>query len=158
MDRLAFAIRLENEGETFYTQQAEEHKDNPLGSVFHFLAEAEKKHASLLRDRLEGLALEELPEEDPGDLFERFGERMAEPGMRPGQIDVYRTAVAIEQKSIELYSDMRAGAKAPDDEKLLAFLIKQEKSHLALFENLEAMLLRSQEWVESAEFGAREEY
>jgi hypothetical protein len=31
---------------------------------------------------------------------------------------------------------MRAGAKAPDDDKLLAFLIKQEQSHLALFENL----------------------
>ncbi len=158
MDRLAFAIRLENEGETFYTQQSGKHKDTPLGPVFHFLAEAEKKHAALLRDRLEGLALEELPDGEPGNLFERFSEQMTEPGMIPGQIDVYRTAVTIEQKSIELYSDMRAGAKAPDDDKLLAFLIKQEQSHLALFENLEAMLLRSQEWVESAEFGAREEY
>ncbi|NLN45155.1 MAG: ferritin family protein [Clostridiaceae bacterium] len=158
MDRLAFAIRLETEGEAFYTQQAEEHKDNPLGSVFHFLAEAEKKHAALLRDRLEGLALEELPDEEPQNLFERFGERMTEPGMRAGQIDVYRTAVVIEQKSIELYSDMQSGATTPDDKKLLAYLIKQEQTHLALFENLEALLLRSQEWVESAEFGTREEY
>ncbi len=158
MDRLEFAIRLEEEGEAFYTKQAAAHQGMPMGPVFLFLADAEKRHAELLRDRMSGMVTSELEDEDPSQLFERFRELLVEPGLQPGPVDVYRTATVIEEKSIQLYEEMFKDAKRPDDIKLLHFLIKQEQAHLQLFETLETLVKRPQEWVEAAEFGPREEY
>ncbi len=158
MDRLEFAIRLEVEGEAFYTQQAAAHQGMPMGPVFLFLADAEKRHADLLRDRMTGLVTSALEDEDPARLFERFRELLVEPGLQAGPVDVYRTATVIEEKSIQLYEEMLKDARQADDIKLLRYLIKQEQAHLKLFETLETLVKRPQEWVEAAEFGPREEY
>ena len=53
---------------------------------------------------------------------------------------------------------MHKSATQAEDKKLLLFLVKQEQSHYDLFENLETLLERPTSWVESAEFGNREEY
>ena len=45
-----------------------------------------------------------------------------------------------------------------EDKKMFLFLIEQEKKHRLLFDELITMLLKPDEWVESAEFGIREEY
>ncbi|HWQ41417.1 MAG TPA: rubrerythrin, partial [Desulfosporosinus sp.] len=38
------------------------------------------------------------------------------------------------------------------------YLIKQEEDHYTIIEQLVSLLSRPEEWVESAEFGVREEY
>jgi len=74
------------------------------------------------------------------------------------QLDVYRLASSQEEKSIDLYNDMLSKSLDIKDKELFTFLISQEKEHLSLFEELVAMLMRPEEWVENAEFGEREEY
>lgn len=74
------------------------------------------------------------------------------------QLDVYRLAVEIEEKSIDLYKDMLKASDNDKDKELFEFLLREERKHLTLFDELVKMLTRPEEWVESAEFGLREDY
>ncbi len=160
MSKLAFAIQMEVEGGRYYTQQAEHNQGNPLHHVFTLLAAAEKKHEDLLRNRVSGqeFVLDDDPSADANNVFAGLGDFKADPGLHAGQLDVYRTAIEIEQKSIDLYTDMLENATIAEERHLLQYLAKQERSHLELFENLVTLVQRPEEWVESAEFGERAEY
>jgi rubrerythrin len=57
-----------------------------------------------------------------------------------------------------LYQDLLANAEGPLENEIFEYLISQEKEHLTLFEELVTLLTRPEEWVESAEFGIREDY
>ena len=79
-------------------------------------------------------------------------------GFMADQLEVFRFAMDMEQKTIDLYQEMAKEASEPKVQRIMSFLIKQEKDHLALFEALEKLLQRPANWVEAAEFGNREEY
>ena len=49
-------------------------------------------------------------------------------------------------------------AKDEQDKEVFRFLINEEEIHFNLLEELWSHLNRAEEWVESAEFGLREEY
>ena len=75
-----------------------------------------------------------------------------------GQLDIYYLAMDKEKKSIELYKEMLEEAKDEQDKEVFRFLINEEEIHFNLLEELWSHLNRAEEWVESAEFGLREEY
>ena len=47
-----FAIRMELDGEKYYMEQAEKHKNSGLYTIFLTLAKDERKHAQILEDRM----------------------------------------------------------------------------------------------------------
>lgn len=163
MDVLEFAINMELEGQKFYLEQSEINKDNELYKIFQILADSEKEHAELLKKRHD-LADYELNESSGGALsvFQSIFADMKEFTKKHviflTQLEAYRLARSQEEKSIKLYQKMDAEATDSKDKKLFAFLLKQEQEHLILFEQLVKMLTRPEEWVESAEFGIREDY
>ncbi len=72
------------------------------------------------------------------------------------QVDIYRSAQEKEKESIALYKKMAAeNADAGD---LSAFLVAQEEEHFLILDEIVKAVDRPNEWVESAEFGLREEY
>jgi len=76
----------------------------------------------------------------------------------PDQAEAYKAALKIEQDSIRLYESMLENAGDEADKDLFRFLISQEKEHEKILDGLFTHVLRPKEWVESAEFGLREEY
>lgn len=161
MKLIEFAIQMEDEGERFYQAQAVAYQAIPLGSIFEKLAVAESRHAELLRNRASGgsYTLTDDPWlSDRRSLFAGLDAYRHEFVAQPGQLEAYRFALEIEQRSVDLYKTMLNEAAASADRELLTWLIRQEQDHLALFEELTAMLNRPVEWVEAAEFGPREEY
>ena len=50
-----FAIRMELDGEKYYMEQAEKHKNSGLYTIFLTLAKDERKHAQILEDRMKQL-------------------------------------------------------------------------------------------------------
>lgn len=158
MSNLEFAIQMELEGQKYYLEQAEKNKNNSLEKVFIILADAEKEHADLLRKRLnkEDYSLKENPEFK--SVFHGLKDYKASDIRKTTQLDVYRLAVDIEEKSIELYERMLNEATDDKDKELFEFLLKEENQHLLMFEELQKMLTRPEEWVESPEFGLREDY
>ena len=159
MNNVQFAINMELEGRKYYLEQAELNKENELHTVFTMLADSEKDHAELLRRYRNDKVL------DLSDSFIRPEFRSVfrdltqfAKGHSAKQLEAYRVATEQEEKSIELYQNMLTEAEGPQDVELFEFLIKQEQEHLILFEELVKLVTRPEEWVESAEFGIREDY
>lgn len=161
MNTLELAIQMENEGRKYYLEQAEMNKDNELSKVFVLLADSEKEHEALLRKRLNNEEYTIKAGERATSLkslFSGLKDYVASDIRSTTQLDVYRLAVGIEEKSIELYQKMLKDASNDKDKDLFSFLVKEENQHRDLFEELVKMLTRPEEWVESPEFGLREDY
>jgi rubrerythrin len=74
------------------------------------------------------------------------------------QLNLYRVALEKEKESVELYKTMLSEAKDDKDKELLEYLIKEEGEHQTILDELVLLINRPNDWVESAEFGKREEY
>ncbi len=161
MNSLDFAINMELEGRAYYLKQADLCQSNELKTIFTILADAEQQHADLLlrRQREEEVTLkEDNIIKERNSFFHNLADFKPDVPRALKQLDAYQYAADQEQKSIELYQGMLEQAKDSKDKELFTFLIKQETEHLHLFEDLVILLTRPEEWVESAEFGIREEY
>ena len=161
MNRLALAIQTEVDGEQYYLKQAGLNQDNPLAKVFNILAATEKRHADLLRT----VATQSLPadydvdsDQERSTLFSCLDDFKSGSFLMPGQLDAYQAALEMEQKSVALYESLLLQPESQEEKRLLTYLVQQEKDHVKLVENLIILLERPRDWVESAEFGKREEY
>ena len=161
MNPLEFAIKMELDGEQYYARQTEINENNPLRSVCLLMAEDEKKHAEILKNKLKGLPFELTNtniRNQCKNIFAGLKDMNVARETLPSQLDFYRTALNLEQESINLYTDLSSQAKDAEEKEVFDFLIQQEKYHYQTLEELVALLSRAEEWVESAEFGIREEY
>lgn len=161
MNYLDMAIKLETEGETFYLEQADKNSGSEIERVFRLLANEERKHRELLENLSKKLDYT-IPETDSEIEFESIfrdeKDFKLETVVEPKQIDVYRLALQKEKESIELYQKMKEESSDEEEKTLVDFLIKQEENHYKIFNNIVELLRKSEEWVESAEFGKRETY
>lgn len=155
MEGLSFAINMEVEGEAYYREQAQKNRGNALEQVFSDLADEESRHAALLRE-----CEREQPftggEDFSSNVFDGLSDFATDMKAEPGQIDAYRMALGMEQKSVELYEKLLGQAGGHSE--LYEFLIDQEKEHYRVLEEIIRLLSHAEDWVESAEFGTREEY
>jgi len=161
LNSFEFAINMEHDGEKYYLEQAEKNKGNGLSTVFLFLAKDEERHANILIKRLNKLPYELLDDNTLSkskNIFRDISDFKSDIREIPQQIELYRVALEMEKRSIELYKDFLT--KAPDDlEKLLfEYLVKQEEDHYAIIEELVISINRPNDWVESAEFVITKEY
>lgn len=159
MEIMQFAINMELDGERFYREQAEKNAGNALGVVFRMLADEEDAHAKLLLGHANGQPF--APTEDGAlhaqmSLFRKTGDWKT--GATPDQAEIYADATAMEERSIRLYRDLLDQAQEDASRKLFDFLVLQEQGHASIMEDLYRYVNRPNEWVESAEFGVREEY
>lgn len=161
MDYIEMAIQIETDGETFYKEQADKYEGKEISKVFRLLSNEERKHRELLENfskKIDYTIPEAKEEIDFDYLFKNEEDFKIDTETDPKQIDVYRFALQKENESIELYNKMRELAEDDEERVLLDFLIKQEQNHYKLFNNIVELLRKAEEWVESAEFGIREEY
>jgi len=161
MNILEFAIKMEREGEAFYLEQAALFPEGELGPVARFLAGEERRHAEILQSRMKELPYNledvQVPDGIQG-VFAREPEEMGNWGALSAQTAFYRLGAQKEDESIRLYEELREQRETEEDKTLFSYLVRQERQHLELLEQLSEMLRRSDEWVESAEFGIRPEY
>ena len=161
MEILQFAIAMELDGEKYYSAQAAKNEGNPLQTVFRSLAKDEAKHAMLLQSKVDSTPYTLVDHDDLTgqlSLFYQSDDFKNAVEALPDQVEVYMTALDLEKKSIDLYTDMYGKASDNEAKELFNFLIEEEKHHFAVIEELYHHVNRPNEWVESAEFGVREEY
>ena len=161
MSELTFAIQMEMDGKQYYLDQAEKNQGTALYDAFILLAEAEKKHADLLREKFsdyDSSMNEKDLDAESTSLFAKKADYKGEDDVVPGQLEVYAVARDMEQKSIDLYKKLLSEATDEPSRQLFQFLVRQEQDHYSFFDELIALLMRPREWVEDAEFGARKDY
>lgn len=158
MSMLDYAVKMENDAEKYYQEQAVQFGDTPLQHVFLELAKAEAKHARLFTEfaQEQDVELDIDPEQET--LFSNppaFGDEMTRINE---QAEAYRYAQQLEREAIEHYEDMLEKTSDEKEKELIAFVLEEERQHFKLFTNLASMLDRTEDWVEDAEFGNRPEY
>lgn len=161
MDALELALSLELDSEKYYKEQAEKNKNNSLYVVFTMLAKEEEKHADILlgkADLFTTLATQEDVLIESRKIFGELKDFKSEISNLPSQLDSYRLALDMEHKSLNFYQELKDNASDENARKTYGYLIKQEEIHCVLLEELVKLITRPDEWVESAEFGEREEY
>jgi rubrerythrin len=161
MGILTNAIKMEIDGEKYYRNLAEMNKDNHLHGVFQKLADDEKDHAHVLKQKEEHQECtlkKSQTFQKASSVFQSLEEFKSEIKEIPSQIDSYRFALEKEQESIDLYTDLKEKAESGGDKEIYDFLIEQEKDHYNTINSLIDFLTKSEDWVESAEFGVREKY
>ena len=161
MNIFDFAILMENDIERFYKEQAERNKDNSLSTVFLMLAKEEENHANILRANADKLT---LPMEDNNilnvsqSIFNDIKPLKSSLRDLPTQLDLYHYALEKEEESVELYKDLHQKATSDKSKTVFTYLIKQEETHCIILEELVKLVERPEAWVESPEFGEREDY
>lgn len=159
MNSIEFAINMELENKRFYMQQAEKAVDSGLRSIFHTLAEEESIHARILKSKAETLPYELVDTyAEIKNIFVEIGNYRDIIKQIPDALDVYRTALQNEKRSLLMYKEMLENTTDEKDKKIFQFLIEQESDHYKVMEQLIELVNRPNDWVESAEFGVREEY
>lgn len=158
MNDLKFAIQMEQDGERYYLEQAEKNKGNSLYPVCIMLAQDEKKHAQILTDKMNDrdyVLAEANVLTQATSVFQGLGDLQAEEKEQLSQLDFYRKALELEEKSIALYQRYLSFAKTKQEKELFDYLIGQEKKHFQIIDELVTLLRHAEEWVEDAEFGYR---
>ena len=161
MELLELALSMELDLEKFYKEQADLNKENSLNAVFTMLAKEERNHANILITKADKLA---LPLEDSNilldvqSIFKNIDDFTSDTQDLPNQLDTYRMALEKEQESLKFYQDLYADASEEQSKIVFQYLIKQEEKHCVILDELVKLVSRADEWVESAEFGVREDY
>ena len=161
MNTLSFAIKMEADGEKYYTAQAKINENNSLQTVCLMLAADEKRHGEILQKKLAGqvYALPDSPIlETAKNVFSNIGQFKSQIKAIPSQLDFYRMALDQERRSIDLYYQFLYDAADDQDKQLFTYLIEQEENHFTTLEELVTLLDHAEEWVEFAEFGLRKDY
>lgn len=158
MDMMQFAIDMELEGQSYYAGQVALHPDDGLAPVFELLAREEAAHAAILKKRLNGqpYQFDASTRPDLKSVFSGLAAFQSDIKKTPSAVDAYRMALGKEQQSIDLY--IKLAGDSEDCKPLFDFLVEQEREHYQLLEKIVRIVSRPESWVESAEFGLREEY
>ena len=155
------ALEFEKEGRDFYEKKASENKGNSLYVVFNMLAEDEKRHLMLIENFMSHSDME-LPEHDfpasMDSLFSGDNKDISLVYTQSEQLAIYHLARDIEKKGIDLYTEMYKNSNTDKEKLVISYLRGQEEKHYEIFDELVKRVGRPEEWVESAEFGEREEY
>lgn len=168
MDIFDFALKLEMESEKYYRDQAAKTNFNDLKVLLEKLAADEARHYKIVEVlRLQNNApLHPAKSLDQGiSIFasyikdaEALRKAISIDKLKEEQIDVYRVALIKEKESVEIYEKMLQETQNSDAKAALESLIKEEKSHEEVIDEIIDLLNKVNDWVEAAEFNHTDPY
>jgi len=154
------AIALEERAENNYRSAAETTSDAGARKILTLLAEEEARHITALRVMNAGSLQSEVSLVDValdwvGGTIEGGAASLSTDGSLR---EILETAAEIERATEVFYNERCEQTEDAEIAKLFARLADIEKGHRLFVESLVLYYDRPAEWVESAEFGLREEY
>jgi rubrerythrin len=162
MDIYEFAIGFEQENQKFYNEFAEKSSNTSLKNVFLSLAEEEKKHEKIIRQMRDNKELDSVESDilpKAKKAFDEISKDLPENKILPeDQVDVYKKAIAIEEKSVKFYTEQAEKAEDPKIKAAFERLAEEEKKHEKIMENITEMVNRPNTWLEDAEWYHLEDY
>jgi len=161
MNIYEFAMEMEKDGEKYYRELAQKTNDPGMRSILQMLADDEVKHYNAIQEMMQGqdtgFADTEILKNSK-NVFAQMEAADANITLDSNQVDLYREARDIEQKSVDYYLEKSEKADQESHRTLFARLANEEKKHYRLLDNIIELLMRPQEWIENAEFNHLEEY
>ena len=160
VDIFEYAMQMEKEGENYYRRLAQQRANKGLQTILTMLADEEVKHYNAIEKiKIAELHMAETTIlADAKNVFVQIQESGESFDFDLGQIEFYKKAQDIEEKSRDFYLE-KAGQIEEDYQKdLFLRLAEEEKKHYFLLENIIEFVSRPETWLENAEFCHLEEY
>ncbi|NTV29570.1 MAG: ferritin family protein [Candidatus Omnitrophica bacterium] len=160
MNILDEALKIEEQGERLYRSFARDASDKGANYIFDWLADQEHKHHAIFQRMKEGGHVPDVKSADLKGVRDIFsGWKDVRPGLdiKTDQVELYRQALVVEEKSVALYEE---GAHIAADEPARSVFLRiaaEEKAHQQIMENIIDLVTRPDFWAENAEFGYRGE-
>ncbi len=159
MDIYAYAMEMEQDGERYYREAASQAKSEGIRNILTMLADAEVRHYETFR-RMKDSEAVVVPHlgylSGIKTIFAELSEKK-EPMSNGSQVDLYRKAQELEEKTRDFYRE-QSGAVPADQKDVLNRIANEEQKHYDILENLIIMVLRPETWLENAEWYRLEEY
>jgi rubrerythrin len=160
MDIFEYAMQMEKDGEEFYRRLAQQATNKGLKTILTMLADDEVKHYNAIKAMqtekpdmpettiLSGAKNVFVQIKDSGEGFD----------LDVKQIDLYKKAQGIEQKSRDFYLQKADETTDKAQKDIFLKLADEEKRHYFLLDNIIELVSRPERWLENAEFYHLEEY
>ncbi len=160
MNIFIYAMQMEKDGEDFYYQLAQQVPNKGLQTIFEMLATEEAKHYMVIDEMRSSRP--ELAEttvlSDAKNVFAQIKESNESFDFDLGQIELYKKAQELEQKSMDFYSEKAHEVEEEYQKEIFLRLAAEEKKHYFLLENIIEYVSRPKMWLENAEFCHLDEY
>ncbi|NVN90073.1 MAG: ferritin family protein [Desulfuromonadales bacterium] len=138
-DVLQFALRMEEDGVTFYREAAERAKNFEVKNLFIFLANEEENHKKTFEEFLSKVTLSEPPEDYPGEylhylhnyiddkIFVDLSDK-SEKSESSSVAHALEFAIQREMDSVHYYQELKAFVPV-EDHPTLDKIIHEERKH-----------------------------
>ena len=159
-DIFEYAVQMEKDGEYYYRQLAQQTANKGLKTILVMLADEEVKHYNAVekirtvRPRIAETAILT----DAKNVFVQIKESGESFDFDLGQIELYKKAQDIEEKSRDFYLEKASQVEEEYQKDIFLRLANEEKKHYFLLENIIEFVSRPKTWLENAEFYHLEEY
>lgn len=161
---LQTALDLEREGEAFFVQAAQ-NCYNPTGRlIFEMLAEDERGHIHDIEDLFRSLRkdgqwseeiLAKLAAESQRDartlLAEVARQHTRALEANPGDREALEIGLDFERRALRFYQVNLEDAEDPEERRFIELLIAEERHHVALLSELQALLADPATWLRAME-------
>lgn len=155
-------MKMEKDGENYYRELANQTEDIGLQNILKMLADEEVRHYNIIEQMMKSKASAELAEtgilKKVKNIFIKIKGKNLVFNFDLPQINFYRKAREIEEKSYKFYIEMSDKVEIESQRKVFLKLAGEEKKHMFLLENLVEFVSRPETWIENAEFNHLDEY
>ena len=162
MNIYKYAMKMEKDSENYYRELANKTGDLGLRNILKMLANDEVKHYHIIEQMMKTDITAELAEtdilENAKNIFVKIKGKNLVFDFDLTQVDFYRKAQEMEEKSYKFYLEMSDKVEIESQRKIFLKLAEQEKKHMFLLENLVEFVSRPETWIENAEFNHLDEY
>jgi|SRR5690554_2003953 len=162
MDFFDIAMGIEKEGEDFYKRLADGcDKNEGVRNILEMLARDERKHYNIFHKMKENNPAD-FQDSDVFDsareIFTEFRKQFDKVNCDTSQLDLYKKALELENKSYNYYMDKLDEFTDPIQMGIIRKVANEEKRHALLLDNIIELLERPENWLENAEFVHLEDY
>jgi rubrerythrin len=162
MNIYKYAMKMEKDGENYYRELANKTEDIGLQNILKMLADEEVRHYNIIEQMMKSKASAELAEtgilKKVKNIFIKIKGKNLVFNFDLPQINFYRKAREIEEKSYKFYIEMSDKVEIESQRKVFLKLAGEEKKHMFLLENLVEFVSRPETWIENAEFNHLDDY
>lgn len=161
MDIYQFAIEFERENREYYEKCAKDADDQKIKEVFLELSVEEAKHERIVRklrdeEQVEEVDFDIIPKVNK--VFSKIKADLPDKIMPTEQVDIYKKALDMEEKSKDFYNEKAKEVKDDKTKDILLRLAKEEKKHESIIRSIIELVNRPNTWLEDAEWYHLEDY
>lgn len=140
MNVFDFAMKMEEDGKTYYLKMAGETSNQGLKTIFNLLAEDEQKHYDIFQELKSSGKVPDMQEttvlEASQNVFEKLPKSEKELEGISTDLDGYRHAMQLEVDSFRLYEEAAEKASEQTIKNLLLKVAAEERKHFNILDNI----------------------